>query len=67
VDYNIMQANYAVFGGGSHGCLGSHFAKLEMRVLITRLLQKYNLMVRNSEKVYFPVNGWKNEFALEAK
>lgn len=67
VDYNIMQANYAVFGGGSHGCLGSHFAKLEMRVLITRLLQKYNLTVRNSEKVYFPVNGWKNEFSLEAK
>jgi sterol 14alpha-demethylase len=51
VDYNNMQANYAVFGGGSHGSLGSHFAKLEMRVLITRLLQKYKLAVRNSEKV----------------
>jgi retinoid hydroxylase len=67
VDYNNMQANYAVFGGGSHACLGSHFAKLEMRVLIVRLLQKYHLTVRNSVKVWFPVNGWKNEFALEAK
>lgn len=67
VDYNNLKANYPVFGGGAHGCLGSHFAKLEMRVLLTRLLQKYDLQVRNSEKVYFPVNGWKNEFKLTEK
>lgn len=67
VDYNNLKANYPVFGGGSHSCLGSHFAKLEMRVLLTRLLQKYDLRVRNCDKVHFPVNGWKNEFKLTAK
>jgi cytochrome P450 len=67
VDYNNLKANYPIFGGGSHSCLGSHFAKLEMRVLLTRLLQSYDIQVRNSEKVYFPVNGWKNEFKLIAK
>jgi cytochrome P450 len=67
VDYNNLKANYPIFGGGAHGCLGSHFAKLEMRVLLTRLLQSYNLEVRNSEKVHFPVNGWKNEFKLTKK
>lgn len=67
VDYNNLKANYPVFGGGAHGCLGSHFAKLEMRVLLARLLQSYDLQVRNSVKVYFPVNGWKNEFKLTKK
>ncbi len=67
VDYNNLKANYPIFGGGAHGCLGSHFAKLEMRVLLTRLLQNFKLEVRNSEKVHFPVNGWKNEFRLTKK
>ena len=67
VDYNNLKANYPIFGGGAHSCLGSHFAKLEMRVLLTRLLQSYDLEVRNSEKVHFPVNGWKNEFKLIPK
>lgn len=64
VDYNNMKANYPIFGGGTHGCLGSHFAKLEMRVMLTRLLQAYELEVQNVEKVAFPFNGWKNEFRL---
>jgi len=66
VDYNNLKANYPVFGGGMHSCPGNHFAKLEMRILLTRLLQGYDLQVRNSEKVEFPVNGWRNEFQLTA-
>jgi sterol 14-demethylase len=31
------------FGGGMHRCLGMHFARLEMQVLITRLLQALEL------------------------
>jgi len=65
VDYNSMKPNYPVFGGGSHSCLGSHFAKLEMRVFLTRMLRSYDVEVRNSKKVVVPVNGWKNEFKLE--
>jgi sterol 14-demethylase len=31
------------FGGGPHRCLGVHFAYLEMRVIVTRLLRAYEL------------------------
>lgn len=31
------------FGGGVHRCLGSHFAYLEMRVVVTMLLRHYEL------------------------
>lgn len=64
VDFNSMKANYPIFGGGMHGCLGSQFAKLEMRVLVVRLLQSYRVEERNPEKIYFPINGWKTEFQL---
>ena len=33
----------AGFGGGAHRCLGVHFAYLEMAVVLTRLLQRYDL------------------------
>lgn len=64
VDFNSLKANYPVFGGGLHSCLGSHFAKLEMRVLVTRLLQSYKVEERNVQKLSFPINGWQNEFRL---
>lgn len=64
VDYNSMKASYPIFGGGTHACLGVHFAKLEMRVLVTRLLQSFAIEERNAKKVCFPVNGWTNEFRL---
>ena len=31
------------FGGGTHRCLGVHFAYLEMKVILTMLLQRYQL------------------------
>jgi len=31
------------FGGGTHRCLGVHFAYLEMKVILTMLLQRYEL------------------------
>jgi len=66
-DSNKVSATYPVFGGGSRMCVGNHFAKLELRLFLTRLLQKYELVVRNSEKVHFPVGGWKNEFYIYPK
>jgi sterol 14-demethylase len=33
------------FGAGVHRCLGVHFAYLEMTVLLTRLLQRYDLQL----------------------
>jgi len=67
VDYNALKANYPVFGGGIHSCIGHYFAKLEMRILLARLLQEYDLQLQNVEKVTFPVNGFKNEFKLTAQ
>lgn len=31
------------FGGGVHRCLGVHFAYLEMKVILTLLLRRYEL------------------------
>jgi len=64
---NKTPALYPVFGGGSRICVGNHFAKLNMRLFLTRLLQKYNLEVRNSVKVHAPICGWQNEFNLTPK
>jgi cytochrome P450 len=64
IDFNSMKANYPIFGGGMHACLGSHFAKLEMRIFLTRLLQSYDIEERNAEKVNFPINGFKTEFRV---
>lgn len=40
------------FGGGMHRCLGMHFAHLEMQVLITRLLQAFDLELVNPDPQY---------------
>jgi cytochrome P450 len=37
------------FGGGMHRCLGMHFAHLEMQILITRLLQAFDLELVNPD------------------
>jgi len=58
------RSNYPIFGGGTHVCLGKAFAMLEMRVLAARMLKHYDVDVRNSEKVFIPVNGWRVEFKL---
>ena len=58
------RTNYPIFGGGTHACLGKAFAQLELRVFAARMLKHYKLEVRNSQKVYFPVNGWSVEFKL---
>ena len=58
------RASYPIFGGGTHICLGKAFAQLEMRVLAARMMQQYQVEVRNPKKEYFPVNGWSMEFKL---
>lgn len=64
VQYTSMRGNYPVFGGSNHSCMGMHLATLEMKIALVRLLQLYDLEVRNEEKVEFPMNGWKHEFKL---
>lgn len=65
---DIMKPSFPIFGGGSHGCLGSHFAILESRIFVTRLLQKYQVEIRNAKRqVNFPLISWTSEFKLIPK
>jgi sterol 14-demethylase len=43
------------FGGGAHRCLGMHFAHLEMKVIITRLLRVFDLELADPDPR--PVRG----------
>jgi len=65
---DIMKPNFPIFGGGSHSCLGSHFAVLESRIFVTRLLQKYHVEIRNAKRqVNFPLISYTSEFKLSQK
>lgn len=48
------------FGGGMHRCLGMHFAHLEMQVLITRLLQEFDLELIDPDPQ--PVRGLRSRW-----
>jgi retinoid hydroxylase len=67
VDPNQGRADYPIFGGGTHVCLGKHFAKLELRIIMARLYRNYHVTVKNNRKVYMPVNGWAVDFQLKRK
>jgi retinoid hydroxylase len=67
VDPNQGRADYPIFGGGTHVCLGKHFAKLELRIIMARLYKNYHVTVKNNRKVYMPVNGWAVDFQLKRK
>jgi cytochrome P450 len=67
VDPSNGRADYPVFGGGTHVCLGKNFAKLELRIIMARMFKNYTVRVRNNTKVYMPVNGWTIDFQLIKK
>jgi cytochrome P450 len=48
------------FGGGVHRCLGVHFAYLEMKVIITLLLQRYRLELIDPDPQ--PIPGQKTKW-----
>lgn len=39
------------FGGGIHRCLGEHFARLEMKIVITRLVQRLEMRLLDPDPV----------------
>jgi sterol 14-demethylase len=41
--------NLIGFGGGAHRCLGTQFAILEMKVVLSRLLEEYSLELRDPD------------------
>ena len=48
------------FGGGVHRCLGVHFAYLEMKVILTLLLQRYRLELIDPDPQ--PIPGQKTKW-----
>lgn len=64
IDYNVMSTKYRPFNIGAHMCLGAHFAKIESRVVITRLFQKYDLEIRDPQIRKFPLLQRFSDFKL---
>jgi sterol 14-demethylase len=57
---NPKQTSYLHgFGGGTHRCLGEHFADLLTHVTVTRLLQHYELTLVTSRPVPVPTPAFK--------
>ena len=67
IDYNIMNSKFRTFNFGPHMCLGAHFAKLEVRIVLTRLFQKYRVEIRNERVMQFPVRQHANDFKLSLR
>jgi sterol 14-demethylase len=47
------------FGGGTHRCLGEHFATLLTHVVVTRLFQRYELTLVDPDPVPVPTPAFK--------
>jgi len=43
--------NFLPFGGGPRGCIGTHFATAEMKIIISAILIKYNITPGNTRPV----------------
>jgi retinoid hydroxylase len=43
------------FGGGVHSCMGTEFANMEMKIILSTLLQKYNWTVTPTTAEISPV------------
>lgn len=64
IDYNVMSNKFRSFSMGQHMCLGGHFAKMETRIVVSRILQRYTVDVRNKKCETFPLFQILNEFKL---
>ena len=64
IDYNSLGLKYRTFGVGAHTCLGHHFAKIEARLFLTRLLQSFDVKIHKAKLVKMPLQKWDIEFEL---
>ena len=42
---------YFPFGGGERICIGAHLAMTEATLILTRLIQKFDIDIRDAEKI----------------
>ena len=64
IDPNLMSPDFRTFNTGPHMCLGSHFAKLEARIIVTRMLQQYDFEIRNNTTKHYPILQMQNDIKL---
>ncbi len=56
-DLHRPRRNHAAFGFGPHFCSGHHFARVQMRIALRRLLERFPTLARHPERA--PVfTGW---------
>jgi len=67
IDYNVMNSKFRSFNYGPHMCLGAHFAKQEVRIVVVRLLQGYCFEIRNETTKQFPLKQISSEFKLSKR
>ena len=55
---------YLPFGGGAHKCIGMHFGRLEVKIILHRLLRRFQLHLRpdyeltwDKSSLWFPPDG----------
>ena len=61
----LLSQYYLPFGGGNRACLGEHLARLELRVLLVRVAQAYDVQVFRRTKKTFILNHHQVEFHIK--
>ena len=70
-EYIFQEHGFMAFSIGRHACIGESFAKLEIHMIITLVLQKYNLkpkpgfQVDLSPEISFDFQPRKQDIVLE--
>ncbi len=64
---NMRQEPYGLigFGGGEHTCIGMKFGKMEMKIVLAKLLKEYDWVVNPNYAEISPISvppRWENKF-----
>jgi len=58
------QKYFLPFGGGNRVCVGEQLSRMEQRIFLARILQKYKVEVKDAKPAQFPVLSFQSKFRL---